>query len=322
MAMRDAQGSSGSPSSPSLQQREAKSLDNPVYGAISDSSSSAYKLPTNSTALLASQSPVISSDSAYGQIDETEGDIQPYAASQGKGPLDYINDPALSHLKSTAQFVKSEIEHHGTDAGRALQNIGVLKQLSNADKGSNGEILKELTPSLHQQYTSELQRLQSERADRGTAQSAANAAYQSASLDQKDLAIHGLLKSPVFAQAPEALRVLNNAYMDIIDRHHAKGNANYDRQAPSQEILRNKYLQRDALVAQFGPDNRDSAFSKALAAKALDPESAETLVDTFKTQLQEASLKLILDPQGLQTSTQDFSAQVDAIAQGLLQAPK
>jgi hypothetical protein len=240
-------------------------------------------------------------------------DIEPYATGQGDKLLDYTNDASLKHLKPTAQFVKAEINQHGTDAGRALQNIGVLKVLGNRDHASNGEILQAITPKLQEQYRAELTKLKAERETRSVAQNAATDAYRASSLDHKDLNIHSLLQSPVFSGAPLATRFLENAYLDIVDQKHARGDAKYDRQQPSQEIAQNKYLQRDALALQFGTSNPDSAISKALAKQGLSPDALEVSAEKFQTQLKDATLALILSPDGLKTSTADFAARVDAM---------
>lgn len=211
----------------------------------------------------------------------TEGAIPAYAHGNGTAVLNYTTDPSLAHLKDTAHFVKAEIEQHGTDAGRALQNIGVLKTLNNANQASNGEILRALTPELKSQYDSELGRLKGERAERAVGQKAADAAYRAASLDNPNLPIHDLLKAPLFADAPLAQRYLENAYMDNVYARHAQGKADYQPDQPSREVIANRNIQRDALRVAFGSDNKDSAIATALAAANLsEPQRAE-LQDRF-----------------------------------------
>lgn len=243
--------------------------------------------------------------------------IEPYAQAAGKGPLNYSTDPALAHLKETAHFVKAEIEQHGTDAGRALQNIGVLKTLSNANQGSSGEILQALTPALQQAYQGELARLQGERADRAVGQKAADAAYRAASLDNPNLPIHGLLNSPLFAQASEARRALENTYLDGIDKRHALGMGRYDPSAPSREVIADRSAQRDALVAQFGAGNRESSFSRQLAALPLTKEQSDTLREDFQDRLSPMAFSVVAKGD-LTMTTAEFAAQVDALAAQVL----
>jgi hypothetical protein len=192
--------------------------------------------------------------------------------------------------------------------------------LGNRDHASNGEILQAITPQLQDQYRAELSKLKAERETRSVAQNAATDAYRASSLDHKDLNIHSLLQSPVFSGAPLATRFLENAYLDIVDQKHARGDAKYDRQQPSQEIAQNKYLQRDALALQFGTNNPDSAISKALAKQGLSPDALEVSAEKFQTKLKDATLALILSPDGLKTNTADFAARVDAMVAEHLQS--
>jgi hypothetical protein len=265
--------------------------------------------------------PYAEQDGAYaseaGQTAVSQQAITPYAQTAPTGPLNYSTDPTLAHLKETAHFVKAEIEQHGTDAGRALQNIGVLKTLNNANQGSSGEILQALTPALQQAYQGELSRLQGERAERAVGQKAADAAYRAASLDNPSLPIHGLLNSPLFAQAPEARRVLENTYLDGIDKRHAMGMARYDPAAPSREVMADRSTQRDALVAQFGAGNRDSSFSRQLADLPLTKEQADTLRDDFQDRLGPLAFSVVAKGD-LTITTAEFAAQVDALAADVL----
>jgi len=201
--------------------------------------------------------------------------------------------------------------------GRALQNIGVLKTLNNANQGSSGEILQALTPALQQAYQGELARLQGERADRAVGQKAADAAYRAASLDNPSLPIHGLLNSPLFAQAPEARRALENTYLDGIDKRHALGMGRYDPSAPSREVIADRSAQRDALVAQFGAGNRESSFSRQLAALPLTKEQADTLREDFQDRLSPMAFSVVAKGD-LTMTTAEFSAQVDALAADVL----
>jgi hypothetical protein len=243
--------------------------------------------------------------------------IKPYAQAVAKGPLNYSTDPTLAHLKPTAHFVKAEIEQHGTDAGRALQNIGILKTLNNANQTSTGEILQALTPALQQAYEAELGRLKGERAERAVGQKAADAAYRAASLDNPNLPIHGLLNSPLFAQAPDARRVLENAYLDGIDKRHAMGATQYDPALPSHEVIANRSIQRDALMAEFGAGNRDSAFSRQLAALSLGEDQADALRNDFQDRLGPLAFSAVARGDLSQTTT-DFAAQVNALAAQVL----
>jgi hypothetical protein len=260
-------------------------------------------------------------DAAYAseadELSASQEPIAPYAQSASSGPLNYSTDPALAHLKPTAHFVKAEIEHHGTDAGRALQNIGILKTLNNPNRASNGEILQALTPALQQAYQSELTRLQGERAEGAVGQKAADAAYRAASLDNPSLPIHGLLNSPLFAQAPEARRALENTYLDGIDKRHAMGMGRYDPAEPSREVIADRSAQRDALVAQFGAGNRDSSFSRQLAALPLTQEQADTLREDFQDRLSPLTFSVVAKGD-LTITTAEFATQVDALAADVL----
>jgi hypothetical protein len=298
-----------------------------------------YELPTDAQALAAQRAasnaanpasahdnPTYESTPEAGIEDKSSavpGEVIPaYAQGNGTAVLNYTTDPSLAHLKETAHFVKAEIEQHGTDAGRALQNIGVLKTLNNANRASNGEILQALTPQLKAQYDSELGRLKGERAERAVGQKAADAAYRAASLDNPNLPIHELLNRPLFADAPLAQRYLADAYMDKVSTRHARGEANYDAYQPSREVIADRNIQRDALRAEFGLDNKDSAIAKALAAANLSEQERADLQDAFDDQLTPLAADAVnrsAFADGLTTA--QFASEVEAlVAQVLGQA--
>lgn len=248
-----------------------------------------YELPTDAQAL-ARLRVAAEPEATVASSDETPDaapraalaePIAAYAESAGKSALNYSTDPALAHLKDTASFIKAEVEHHGTDAGRALQTIGVLKTINNKNQASTGEILQALTPALKTAYESELGRLKADRQQRAAGQHAADAAYRSASLDNPNLPIHELLNRPLFAGAPLAQGHLSDAYMAKVSERHVKGEAHYDNFQPSREILADRNLQRDALRVEFGPDNPASAIAQALASLNVDGQQLSDLQDAF-----------------------------------------
>lgn len=298
----------------------SSSHDNPTYSSSEDDlppSLTAHENPTYSSEDAAPQPGLAQSyeQAVHGaHAGRAQDAIPAYAQGNGSSVLNYSTDPSLAHLKETAHFVKAEIEQHGTDAGRALQNIGVLKTLSNANQASNGEILQALTPELKTQYDSELSRLKGERAQGAIGQKAADAAYRAASLDNPDLPVHELLNRPLFAQAPIAQRFLENAYMDKVSARHVRGEANYDAQQPSREILADRNVQRDALMAEFGSGNRDSAISKALSGLQVSAEKLRDLQGDFDDLLNPQAADVARSSAFVDgVSTAQFSAQVDAL---------